>query len=271
MKPKTRALILESSLLPLLTFPYRLSLVFRQLGKSTMLSMRWLVRSKEFANFTYDLTELNKSYLAHFVANICHISIDDAVLYVREIEENVQLREYVTARLKAHRRGNEIDGLAFYGRRAGWYALIRASQPQIVVETGTEKGLGSLVIAEALKRNGKGKLITIDMEPSSGLLIGPEYSGLVERMIGDSLKCLINIDAIDLFIHDSDPSAAHEMAELNVVLSRLSANAIVLSDNSHVTAELQRWAERNGRRFAYFAESPENHWYKGAGIGVAYN
>lgn len=271
MKPQTRARLLESSLLPILTFPYRSLLVLRQLGTSARLSARWLVRSKEFANFTYDLTEQNKSYLSHFVANICEISVGDATKYVREIEDNIELRNYVTARLKAHRRGNEIDGLAFYGRRAGWYALIRASRPGIVVETGTEKGLGSLVIAEALRKNGSGKLITIDMEPSSGLLIGPEYSELVERMIGDSLQCLDNIETIDLFIHDSDHSAEHEMAEFNVVLSRLSENALVLSDNSHATNELQKWALVNDRRFAYFAESPLNHWYKGAGIGVAYN
>ena len=271
MKPKTRARILESSILPLLTFPYRLSLVFRHIGRSAMLSLRWLLQSKEFANFTYDLTEQNKSYLAHFVANICNISVVDATMYVHEIEDNIELRNYVAARLKAHRRGNEIDGLAFYGRRAGWYALIRASRPGIIVETGTEKGLGSLVIAEALRKNGIGKLITIDMEPSSGLLIGPEYSELVERMIGDSLQCLSNIETIDLFIHDSDHSAEHEMAEFNVALPRLSSNALVLSDNSHVTDELQKWALSNDRRFAYFAESPLNHWYKGAGIGVAYN
>lgn len=234
------------------------------------MSVRWLIRSKEFANFTYDLTDQNKTYLAHFVANICDISVGDAKLYVREIEENSQLRDYVTARLKKHKRGNEIDGLAYYGRRAGWYALIRASKPNIVVETGTEKGLGSLVIAEALKRNGKGKLITIDMEPSSGLMIGPEYSGLVERMIGDSLLCLEKIDAIDLFIHDSDHSAAHEFAEFQAATSRLTSGAMVLSDNAHATAELEKWSISQGYKFAYFAEEPLNHWYSGAGIGVAY-
>lgn len=43
------------------------------------------------------------------------------------------------------------------------------------METGIEKGLGSLVLAEAPLKNGAGRLITIDMEPSVGLLIGEEY------------------------------------------------------------------------------------------------
>jgi predicted O-methyltransferase YrrM len=238
--------------------------------KQITMSVRWLVRSKEFANFTYDLTDQNKAYLAHFVANVCDISVADANLYLREIQENSQLRNYVSARLKASKRGNEIDGQAFYGRRAGWYAIIRASKPNIVVETGTEKGLGSLVIAEALKKNGIGKLITIDMEPSSGLLIGPDYAEVIERIVGDSLMCLVKIDTIDLFIHDSDHSAEHELAELNIALPRLSETAIVLSDNSHVTNELQQWSVENERSFAYFAENPMDHWYPGAGIGASY-
>ena len=108
-----------------------------------------------------------------------------------------------------------------------------------------------------------------DMEPGSGLLIGPEYSEVVERMIGDSLECLEKIDTIDMFIHDSDHSAVHEAAEFATIASRLSPHAIVVSDNAHVTDELAKWSSRTGRRFAYFAEKPVNHWYQGAGIGVA--
>jgi cephalosporin hydroxylase len=61
-------------------------------------------------------------------------------------------------------------------------------KPQLVVETGTEKGLGSLVLAEALIQNGSGRLITVDMEPSSGLLIGAKYDGVIQRLI--KLICL---------------------------------------------------------------------------------
>ncbi len=89
-------------------------------------------------------------------------------------------------------------------------------------------------------------------------------------MIGDSLECLEKIDAIDMFIHDSDHSAVHEAAEFAAVASRLSPHAIVVSDNAHATDELAKWSSRTGRRFAYFAEKPVNHWYQGAGIGVAY-
>lgn len=142
-------------------------------------------------------------------------------------------------------------------------------KPQLVVETGTEKGLGSLVLAEALIQNGSGRLITVDMEPSSGLLIGAKYDGVIQRVIDDSLVAISQIDQIDLFIHDSDHSAEHEAQEFELLQSRLSVNGIVLSDNSHATTELAKWSLRQGRRFMYFAEEPLDHWYPGAGIGVS--
>ena len=252
-----------------MVFPYRCRLIVRHLARNFKKSIPWLFRSKEFANFTYDLTAANKEYLSWFVADICDVQVKEIRDYFNELETNSQLDAYIKTGLANHRRGNEIDHQAFFGRRIGWYAIVRATKPSVVVETGTEKGLGSLVLAEALIKNGAGRLITIDMEPSSGLLLGAEYGGVIERMIDDSLLAISKIDQIDLFIHDSDHSPEHEAREFEILQSRLTADAIVLSDNSHATTELANWSLQNGRRFMYFAEEPLNHWYSGAGIGVS--
>jgi len=269
LTPSIRARILQSKTLPLLVFPYRCRLIVRHLARNFKKSIPWLFRSKEFANFTYDLTAANKVYLSWFVADICDVPVKEIRDYFNELETNSQLDAYIKTGLANHRRGNEIDRQAFFGRRIGWYAIVRATKPSVVVETGTEKGLGSLVLAEALIKNGAGRLITIDMEPSSGLLIGAEYVGVIERVINDSLLAISKIDQIDLFIHDSDHSAEHESREFEILRSRLTADAIVLSDNSHATTELANWSLQNGRRFMYFAEEPLKHWYPGAGIGVS--
>ena len=243
MSPAMRARILESKFLPVVVFPYRLRLIVKFQYHSIRSSISWLFRSKEFANFTYDLTPRNKSYLAWFIANVCGTTAQEISKYFNELESNAELRDYIQNRLNTHRRGNEIDDQAFYGRRIGWYAIVRALKPTIVVETGTEKGLGSLVLAEAMCKNDRGQLITIDMEPSSGLLIGERYAGVIERVIGDSLQSLRTIDYIDLFIHDSDHSAEHEAREFELIESRLSKSGIVLSDNSHATEELAKWSK----------------------------
>jgi predicted O-methyltransferase YrrM len=149
--------------------------------------------------------------------------------------------------------------------------MVRVLKPKVIDETGTEKGLGSLVLAEAILKNGKGKLITIDMEPLSGLLIGGKYSGVISQVIGDSIQALSQIDQVDMSIHDSDHSAEHEACEFEIIEAKLFEQGVVLSDNSHATNELAKWSLRNGRRFSYFAEQPLNHWYPGAGIGVSVN
>jgi predicted O-methyltransferase YrrM len=137
------------------------------------------------------------------------------------------------------------------------------------VETGTEKGLGSLVLKVELLKNGFGRLITIDMEPSLGLLFGAEYGGVIERVIDDWLSAISRIYRIALFIHDSDHSAEHETREFDLLTARLSDGGIVLSNNSPVTTELAKWSFRHSWRFIYFAEQPLNHWHPGAGIGVS--
>ncbi len=269
MSPTVRAKILESRFLPLIVFPYRLQLIVKFLFDSIKRSLYWLFGSKEFANFTYDLTPKNRSYLAWFIANVCGTTPQEISEYFDELESNSELRDYIQTRLNEHRRGNEIDGQAFFGRRIGWYAIVRALKPTVVVETGTEKGLGSLVLAEALCKNQRGQLTTIDMEPSSGLLIGERYAGVIARVIGDSLESLRTIEHIDLFIHDSDHSAEHEAREFQLIESRLTKSGIVLSDNSHATEELAKWSKNSNRKFFYFAEEPYKHWYPGAGIGIS--
>jgi putative aminopeptidase FrvX len=57
-----------------------------------------------------------------------------------------------------------------YARRIVWYALVRIFKPNVVVESGTEKGLGSLIINRALEKNGIGQLHTLDIDIYAGSL-----------------------------------------------------------------------------------------------------
>lgn len=45
------------------------------------------------------------------------------------------------------------------------YMLVRALKPETVLELGTNTGISSAFIAMALKRNGKGKIVTLDSSP----------------------------------------------------------------------------------------------------------
>lgn len=192
--------------------------------------------------------------------------------WINEVMTDDELIKFVQSKTKSSARKGITDTSVRFGRRVGWYAIIRATTPQLVVETGTDKGLGSVLIASALRRNGHGRLITIDINPNSGFLIGHPYSQVIDISHGDSLATLATLNTpVDTFIHDSDHSSQHEAAELHAVQSNLTNSSIVISDNSHVSTELSDWAEANGRGFSYFQEEPANHWYRGAGIGAAYS
>ncbi len=255
----------------LAALPTRVAAVAAHNGRTLGVSARWLATSREHTNYTYDLTALNREHLAWFVAAVAGVPVAEVRGHLRELAEDTALRTHLEDATRAGDRRGLADVRVRYGRRAGWYALVRATRPEHVVETGTDKGLGSCVLAAALRRNGTGRLTTVDVNPAAGYLLTGPYAAVADRVTGDSLAVLGSMAGpVDLFLHDSDHAAAYEAAELAAVAPRLSPHALVLSDNGEVTDELMRWAERTGRRFLWFDEWPERHWWPGGGIAAAY-
>ena len=266
-----RRRIASSPLARVAAFPARVSAVSRHNAAVASKSARWLATRREHTNFTYDLTPLNLEHLAWWASLVSGAPVQACRSWISEILGDVSLQEHAYRISVSTGRRGLTDEKARIARRAGWYAVIRALQPDHVVETGTDKGLGSLVVAAALLRNGKGVLTTMDINPDSGFLINDEYADVVSIQHGDSISLLAQLTTpVNVFIHDSDHSAAHEGAEFRSVESHLALSAVVLSDNSHITGELSSWAEATGRTFAFFREEPMDHWYPGAGIGAAY-
>src|SRR5436190_6339558 len=238
-------------------------------------SFTWTLSSREHYNYSYDLQPLNIEYLAAFVAVVTGQPIKLVRNYIGEINDDRALKDHVVRLNRSHEERWVADAEARFGRRMGWYALIRAHKPRMVVETGVDKGLGSCVIAAALLRNAAegspGHLLAMDINPNAGYLLTKPYSDAGQMVYGDSLASIAALkESVDFFIHDSDHSAEHEAKELRAVENRLSPRALVLSDNSDCTGELLAFAERTGRQFLFFAEKPKNHWWPGDGIGVAF-
>lgn len=162
-----------------------------------------------------------------------------------------------------------------YGRRLGWYALVRALKPRTVVETGVDKGLGSCVLAAGLLRNRAeghpGRYLGTDINPQAGWMFQGAYREAGEILYGDSIESLQRLEGpIDLFINDSDHSSEYEEREYACIALKLSPTAVVLGDNAFVTDKLYQFAVVTGRRFLFFSEKPADHWYPGAGIGAAW-
>lgn len=229
----------------------------------------------EDTNFTYDLTEKNLRYLAHTIALVTRRSVDDIASYIHEAREDVALKTHLNTALRAHGLPSREDIDNVFGRRLGWYALVRALRPSIIVETGVDKGHGSILLCAALLRNTaegyKGKYYGLDIAPTAGWLLSGEYANAGKILYGDSLHSLESFDVpIDMFINDSDHSADYEYREYQTIHTKLSPHGIILGDNSHATDSLVRFSDETGRHFVFFREEPLDHWYPGAGIGVSF-
>src|SRR3546814_1929922 len=107
-----------------------------------------------------------------------------------------------------------------YGRRLGWYAVVRATKPRVVVETGVDKGLGAMVLCAALLRNAEedrpGRYFGTDINPHAVYLLQPPYDSVGDILYGASLASLASFaDSLDLFITDSDHSRDRKSPRLN--------------------------------------------------------
>ena len=231
---------------------------------------RYLLFNRELSNFTYEVSNLGE--LAGFIASAVGGTADEAAANIAELEGDTEYRRELEVRLRS-RHGPRAQ--ISYGRRAGWYALIRRLKPRFVVETGVHDGLGSAVLLRALMRNAdggaNGQLASVDINPGAGWLVPDRVRARWQLVIGDSIAFLDRLEdqAVDVLIHDSDHRFGHEWAEYTTVERRLSARGVLLSDNSHALPTLRDYSANLGRRFYFWREAPLRHWYPGGGIGVS--
>jgi len=233
----------------------------------------WARLYSEDSNFYYKITTLNRDQLAQLLASITGEPYESITEYFGEIERDSDLRSHIEESLVRARYGKDIK--VNYGRRIGWYALVRILKPKIVVETGVDHGVGACVIASALLRNAKegfsGRYYGTEIRMEAGKLLCGKYSEVGKILYGDSITSLENMsEQIDLFVNDSDHSAEYEYQEYVTIANMLSDHAFILGDNSHSTDCLSRFSLEQKRKYVFFSENPENHWYPGAGIGISY-
>jgi predicted O-methyltransferase YrrM len=255
---------------------YRLQVALRHQRKTWSATVSWLFSSRETTNFTYHLTADNRAYLAVVVAEVTGRRKDEIESWFDELEGDQELRRHLLEATRRSPRSFMADEESRYGRRLGWYACVRAMKPRVVIETGVDKGLGSCILAAALKRNTQegfaGRYYGTDINPAAGYLLSGEYRQYGEILYGDSITSLQSFNGtIDLFINDSDHSADYEAREYETILPKLGPRSILLGDNAHCNNRLLEFSVKHQRKYLFFKEVPERHWYPGAGIGVSWN
>ncbi len=234
--------------------------------------LEWALTKREATNYTYDLQPASFEYLASFISVTAGIERPVAQMYIRELQEDQALRAHLQNAVQTL-MPSTADTDIHYGRRLGWYAMVRAKKPKVVIETGLDKGMGSCVLSAALLRNAQegapGRYYGIDINPRAGGCFGGEYARVGELIFGDSAQVLAQLPfAIDFLIADSCHAEGYEGKEYSAVSEKLAPQAVLISDADHV--ELANFALRTGRKFLFWPEWPKDHFYPGAGIAMAY-
>ena len=116
------------------------------------------------------------------------------------------------------------------GEKMLLYWLIRELKPDVVVETGTHRGLTTCYMASAILENGKGHITTCDPNPEWGSRSNfdkfPELSNLITFKLTEGKK--LQIPNIDFFFCDGFHSKQDVLEEIDAIFPYLSPVATVV-------------------------------------------
>jgi predicted O-methyltransferase YrrM len=179
-----------------------------------------------------------------FLSTITNVSASRIRGFIEEPTQN----EFFSARLrsvKAELQKLEIYSADLYAKKVLLqYAVVRAFQPKIVVETGVANGVSSTYLLLALQVNGRGTLYSIGLDDpqylpagkSLGWVVPHELQSRWKLLVGDSRTILPGllgeISSTDIFIHDSLHTYEHMLWEYRVAYPHLRPGGLLFSDDA---------------------------------------
>jgi hypothetical protein len=234
---------------------------------------RWLLRSRELSNFTYELR--NEDAIPPLLEGVLGGPAESYAAYLDELRGDRELIDDLRERLAASPRRDSEPRL---GKRRLLYCVVRAERPELIAESGLHDGLGAAVLLRALERNERegspGRLLSFDLNADAGWLVDAErHAGRFEFVPGDvraTLEpALERAGGAALLIQDSLKTHEHETFELEAACRHPRGDRLVLySDDASSTGALGEVCERHGGRSATLWEEPERHHWRGNELGL---
>lgn len=170
---------------------------------------------------------------------------------LKEIEGLIQRR----ARELGHDQSGDTETYARQDFARLYYALCRAYQPEVVLETGVAYGRSSAYILKALAQNGSGVLHSVDRplpipdaEARIGILIPDDLKSRWKLHLGTGYtllpKILPTLGSIGLFIHDSRHTYRNMKYEFKLVYPYLKKPGFILSDDADQNPAFHEFAAK---------------------------
>jgi len=257
--------------LQIFSFFRRFRIAWKGLTSHAKISLKWLVSTNSNTNFDYEISLMSQKYGLNQISRIFQVPFVEVLKFANELEEDLELQSFLIHQIDASPIFGILPSKVIWGRRIFWYVIVRILEPDIVVETGTDKGLGSAVIGRASSKNGKGKIISVDLRPPRGFVMPDDKFGLpIEFVTENSIEYLRkSTSQIDIFLHDSNHEYEYEYAELSEAYEFLSERGLLLSDNSNQTTALFDFALSHGMSFENLRNSPTQYPFEEISLGIA--
>ena len=175
--------------------------------------------------------------------------------------------------IPAIKRKNELVGNNINTMLGKWlYCSVRVLAPENIIETGIAHGNSSMVILNAIHKNGKGKLYSLDLpnndtnaaynfgdeNSETGWMVPDVLQQHWTKVIGDSKKTLPELldklKNIGYFFHDSDHSYEHMTFEFNTIYPFLNSGGIMSSDDINKNESFQDFVAANSLNTILFTK-----------------
>ena len=140
--------------------------------------------------------------------------------------------------------------------------LVTTLKPQLIVETGSFLGVSTLWMAEGMRANGFGKIISCEFDPvvfakAKEKIAASELQQFIELRNESSLEMTVP-GAIDILFTDSDPDIRE--AEVRRYLPQVRSTGLVLMHDASSHMKIVREAafrlEREGLLSCIFLPTP---------------
>jgi hypothetical protein len=236
-----------------------------------LLIAKYVLLDPDVGDFSYDLE--NEAELVAFLAAALDCEPAAIAGYLAEIRASPELTRELAARVRWRPDMKRRVGLT---HRVGWYAMVRALKPRLVVETGIKHGIGSLVLLVALERNASegspGRLVSFDLDPFSGWVVPATLRSGWKPVFESTFAALegaLDGEEVDLFICDTPPDQETEAFEMRTALRHGAPGMVLVAANGDRTTALPELAAERSGSYRFFRERPRHPIYPGGGIGLA--
>lgn len=253
-------------------FLSKINLYFRYKKRKLILGLKWIFFGKEISNLTYEIS--NTDEMLHTCQIITNEEIEKIDQFLKEINfDKEDFKKFFSKNFYQSYKNKNI-----FGRRMLWYILVRCLKPELVIESGVDKGLGSALMIYAQYKNTEDQkdknfeYIGTDIKEKKNFLFN--YENLKFKnfkfIFDDTLKFLSSFDTKKkiIYISDAEHNYDFELKEFNLIKKNLIDNSLIISDNN--SGSLSSFSIENKKKLIYFHEETKNFWYDGGTSSVSY-